>query len=55
VIEKQLIQIAATEMRVAVWRKHFDDALFDANDGNVKSSAAEIVHQSVLVLFASLP
>src|SRR5438132_5322068 len=41
--DKQVVDVVATEMRVAVGRDDFEDALMQFEDGDIKRAAAEIV------------
>ena len=45
-----LIEVVAAEVRVAVGRLHFDDALADFEDRDVERAAAEVVDRDGLVL-----
>src|SRR4030095_361932 len=45
-----LIEIVAAEVRIAVGRLHFDDALADLQDRNVERAAAEVIDGDGLVL-----
>ena len=49
-LDDALIEVVAAEVRVAVGRLHFDDALADFEDRDVERAAAEVVDGNRLVL-----
>ncbi|MPM50556.1 hypothetical protein SDC9_97298 [bioreactor metagenome] len=54
VFDDALIEVVTAKMRVAVGRKHFDNAVADFKDGDVKGAAAEVVdHDFLLVVLVN--
>ena len=49
-LDDALVEVVAAEVRVAVGRLHFDDALADFEDRDVEGAAAEVVDGNRLVL-----
>ncbi len=50
VVEEQLVEIVATELRVAVTGLDLDDAVFDLGQGDVERSASQVIDQEPLHL-----
>src|SRR6266540_2044673 len=49
-VDDPLVDVVATEVRVAVRREHLHDVLADLQDRDVEGAAAEVVHRDLLVL-----
>ena len=49
-VQEELVEIVASQSRVAVAAKHLDDALLDLHDRDVERAAAEVVDQQPLHL-----
>ncbi len=49
-VDDLVVDIAASEVTVAVGRLHFDDIVADLEHGHVKRSASEVVHDYFLIL-----
>ena len=50
-VDDALIVVVAAEVRVAVGRLHFEDAVADFEDRHVERAAAEVPHEDRLVAF----
>ena len=49
-LDDPLVEVVASEMRIAVGRLDLDDALTDFKDGDVEGASAEVIHRYRLVL-----
>ncbi len=48
-LDQFVVKIITTEVRIAVCRENLDDAIADLDDGHIKCTAAEVIHQNLLL------
>ena len=48
-VGNRIVKIVAAQMGIAVGGQNLDDAVADLNDGNIKGTAAQVVHHDLLL------
>ena len=55
VIRQPTVEVIAAEMSIAVGGQHFEDAVLELEDGDIESTAAEVVHSDRALRFLLKP
>ena len=50
-VDHTLVEVIAAKTGIAVGGKHFEHAIADIQNGNIESTAAQVIHQDLLVAF----